>query len=87
MFVKHAVAIASAQKNKGSLEAESIVRAASIRVQFPLSTTPFFLGVRGVEVGAQFPSSLKNLEVSCLRTLSLSVRQKLMRLEISFESL
>ncbi|GJY34673.1 putative ribonuclease H-like domain-containing protein [Tanacetum coccineum] len=29
--VKHAVAIASAQKNKGSLEAESIVRAASTR--------------------------------------------------------
>ncbi|GJW78562.1 hypothetical protein Tco_0499491 [Tanacetum coccineum] len=28
-LVKHAVAIASAQKNKGSLEAESIVRAAS----------------------------------------------------------
>ncbi|GKF31958.1 hypothetical protein Tco_0101756, partial [Tanacetum coccineum] len=27
----HAVAIASAQKNKGSLEAESIVRAASTR--------------------------------------------------------
>ncbi|GJW97204.1 hypothetical protein Tco_0179012 [Tanacetum coccineum] len=37
--VKHAVAIASAQKNKRSLEAESIVRAASTRVRFHLSTT------------------------------------------------
>ncbi|GJW01726.1 hypothetical protein Tco_1556977 [Tanacetum coccineum] len=46
----HAVAIASAQKNKGSLEAESIVRAASTRVRFHLSTTPFCSGVRGVEV-------------------------------------
>ncbi|GJU32613.1 hypothetical protein Tco_1176202 [Tanacetum coccineum] len=44
------VAIASAQKNKGSLEAESIVRAASTRVRFRLSTTPFCSGVRGVEV-------------------------------------
>nr|GFA82995.1 hypothetical protein [Tanacetum cinerariifolium] len=37
----HAVGIASAQKNKGSCEAESIVRAASTRVRFRLSTTPF----------------------------------------------
>ncbi|GJZ46758.1 hypothetical protein Tco_0600590 [Tanacetum coccineum] len=49
-YVKHAVAIALAQKNKGSLEAESIVRAASTRVRFRLSTTPFYSGVRGVEV-------------------------------------
>ncbi|GKA57873.1 hypothetical protein Tco_0757061 [Tanacetum coccineum] len=48
--VLHAVAIASAQKNKGSLEAESIVRAASTRVRFRLSTTPFRSGVRGVDV-------------------------------------
>ncbi|GJX70420.1 hypothetical protein Tco_0307591 [Tanacetum coccineum] len=46
----HAIAIASAQKNKGSLEAESIVRAASMRVRFRLSTTPLCSGVRGVEV-------------------------------------
>ncbi|GJU44960.1 hypothetical protein Tco_1202226 [Tanacetum coccineum] len=40
--VLHAVAIASAQKNKGSLEAESIVRAASREVlQVGLSITPF----------------------------------------------
>ncbi|GJS49483.1 hypothetical protein Tco_0599604 [Tanacetum coccineum] len=38
--VKHAVAIASAQKNKASLEADSIIRAASMRVRFRLSTTP-----------------------------------------------
>ncbi|GJU41979.1 hypothetical protein Tco_1194936 [Tanacetum coccineum] len=48
--VKHAVAIASVQKNKGSLEAESIVRAASTRVRFHLSKTPFCLGVRGIDV-------------------------------------
>ncbi|GKD35272.1 hypothetical protein Tco_1250781, partial [Tanacetum coccineum] len=41
---------ASALKNKGCLEAESIVRAASTRVQFHLSTTSFYSGVRGVEV-------------------------------------
>ncbi|GJS19873.1 hypothetical protein Tco_0448505 [Tanacetum coccineum] len=35
------VAIASAQKNKESLKAESIVRAASTRVRFRLLTTPF----------------------------------------------
>ncbi|GKF98848.1 hypothetical protein Tco_0297631, partial [Tanacetum coccineum] len=46
----HAVAIASAQKNKGSLEAESIVRAASTKVRFRLLTTPFCSGVQGVEV-------------------------------------
>ncbi|GKB82810.1 hypothetical protein Tco_0949705, partial [Tanacetum coccineum] len=45
--VKHAVAIASSQKNRGSLEAKSIVRAASTRVRFRLSTTPFYSGVRG----------------------------------------
>ncbi|GJS42536.1 retrovirus-related pol polyprotein from transposon TNT 1-94 [Tanacetum coccineum] len=49
-LIMHAVAIASAQKSKGSLEAESIVRAASIRVRFRLSTTPFCSGVRGVDV-------------------------------------
>ncbi|GJR53458.1 putative ribonuclease H-like domain-containing protein [Tanacetum coccineum] len=43
---QHAVAIASAQKNKGSLEAESIVRAASTRVRFRLSTMSFCSGVR-----------------------------------------
>ncbi|GJX91500.1 hypothetical protein Tco_0344826 [Tanacetum coccineum] len=48
--VKHAVVIASAQKNKGSLEAESIIRAASMRVRFRLLTTPFCSGVRRVEV-------------------------------------
>ncbi|GJV38999.1 hypothetical protein Tco_1417439 [Tanacetum coccineum] len=50
--VKHAVAIALAQKNKGSLEAESIVQATSIRVQFRLSATPFCSGVQGVEVAS-----------------------------------
>ncbi|GKB16146.1 hypothetical protein Tco_0850069 [Tanacetum coccineum] len=40
--VKHAVGIASAQKNKGSLDAESIVRAVPrLRVNGRLSTTPF----------------------------------------------
>nr|GFB54748.1 hypothetical protein [Tanacetum cinerariifolium] len=47
---QHAVAIASAQKNKGSREAKSIVQAASTRVSFHLSTTPFCSGVRAVEV-------------------------------------
>ncbi|GKF78266.1 hypothetical protein Tco_0230736, partial [Tanacetum coccineum] len=42
----HAVATASAQNDNGSLEAESIVRAASTRVRFRLSTTPFCSGVR-----------------------------------------
>ncbi|GJR07527.1 ribonuclease H-like domain-containing protein [Tanacetum coccineum] len=46
----HAVTTASAQNDNGSLEAESIVRAASTRVRFRLSTTPFCSGVRGVEV-------------------------------------
>nr|GEZ74960.1 hypothetical protein [Tanacetum cinerariifolium] len=36
------------QKNKGSFEAESIVRAALTRVQFCLSTTPFCSGVQAV---------------------------------------
>nr|GEX16242.1 hypothetical protein [Tanacetum cinerariifolium] len=40
---------ASAQKNKGSFKAESIVRAASTRVQFCLLTMPFCSGVRAVE--------------------------------------
>ncbi|GJR05308.1 hypothetical protein Tco_0528292 [Tanacetum coccineum] len=40
----HAVATASAQNDNGSLEAESIVRAASTRVRFRLSTTPFYSG-------------------------------------------
>nr|GEW53679.1 retrovirus-related Pol polyprotein from transposon TNT 1-94 [Tanacetum cinerariifolium] len=40
-ILRHAVAIASVQKNKGSFEAESIVRAASTRVRFHLLTTPF----------------------------------------------
>ncbi|GJX38241.1 hypothetical protein Tco_0251544 [Tanacetum coccineum] len=48
--VKHVVAYALDQKNKGSLEAESIIRAASTRVRFHLSTTPFYSGVRGVDV-------------------------------------
>ncbi|GJS22994.1 putative ribonuclease H-like domain-containing protein [Tanacetum coccineum] len=47
---QHAVAIASAQKNKGSLEAKSIVQATSTRVRFHLLTMPFCLGVRGVDV-------------------------------------
>ncbi|GJU06874.1 hypothetical protein Tco_1123304 [Tanacetum coccineum] len=41
---------ASSQKNKGTLEVESIVRAASTRVRFRLLTTPFCSGVLGVEV-------------------------------------
>ncbi|GKA46817.1 hypothetical protein Tco_0739700 [Tanacetum coccineum] len=44
------VATASVQNDNGSLEAESIVRAASTSVRFRLSTTPFCSGVRGVEV-------------------------------------
>nr|GEY75863.1 integrase, catalytic region, zinc finger, CCHC-type, peptidase aspartic, catalytic [Tanacetum cinerariifolium] len=48
--LEHAVALASAQKNKGCVEAKSIVRAASIRVRFQLLTMPFCSGVRGVEV-------------------------------------
>ncbi|GJQ93123.1 hypothetical protein Tco_0004262 [Tanacetum coccineum] len=39
-----------AQKNKGTLAALSIVRAASTRVRFRLSTTPFCSGVRAVDV-------------------------------------
>ncbi|GKG21582.1 hypothetical protein Tco_0384177, partial [Tanacetum coccineum] len=46
----HAVATALAQNDNGSLEAESIIRAASTRVRFYLLTTPFCSGVRGVEV-------------------------------------
>ncbi|GJR33083.1 hypothetical protein Tco_1109315 [Tanacetum coccineum] len=46
----HAVANASAQKNKGSLEADNIHRAASTRVRFRLLTMPLCSGVRGVEV-------------------------------------
>ncbi|GKB08019.1 hypothetical protein Tco_0836303 [Tanacetum coccineum] len=70
---RHAVAIASAQKNKGSLEAESIVRAASTRVRFHLSTTPFCSGVRGVEgledfFGSSWKVSLKHSGVFILRT-------------------
>ncbi|GKC63563.1 hypothetical protein Tco_1096161, partial [Tanacetum coccineum] len=42
--------IASSQKNKGSLEAKSIIRAALARVQFRLLTTPFCSGVQGVEL-------------------------------------
>ncbi|GJS55735.1 hypothetical protein Tco_0629097 [Tanacetum coccineum] len=44
--VKHAVAIALAQKNKGSLEAESIVQAASTRVRFRLFDIAVLSGVR-----------------------------------------
>ncbi|GKD75895.1 hypothetical protein Tco_1334177 [Tanacetum coccineum] len=44
------VAIASSQKKSGSLEAESIVRTASTKVQFHLSTTPFCSGVRAMDV-------------------------------------
>ncbi|GJV63651.1 ribonuclease H-like domain-containing protein, partial [Tanacetum coccineum] len=40
----HAVATPSAQNDNGSLKAESIVRAASTRVRFRLSTTPFCSG-------------------------------------------
>nr|GFA68844.1 ribonuclease H-like domain-containing protein [Tanacetum cinerariifolium] len=43
-------AIASAQKNRGTLAALSIVRAASTRVRFRLSTTPFCSGVRATDV-------------------------------------
>ncbi|GJS40094.1 hypothetical protein Tco_0565137 [Tanacetum coccineum] len=44
------VAIASTQKISGSLEAKSIFRAASIRVRFCLSTTPFYSGVQAIDV-------------------------------------
>nr|GEV15790.1 hypothetical protein [Tanacetum cinerariifolium] len=46
LTLEHAVPIASAQKNKGSFEAESIVRVASTRVQFRRLTMPFCSGVR-----------------------------------------
>ncbi|GKG38461.1 hypothetical protein Tco_0460173, partial [Tanacetum coccineum] len=46
----HAVATTSVQNDNGSLEAESIVRAASTRVRFLLSTTLFCSDVQGVEV-------------------------------------
>ncbi|GKA42827.1 hypothetical protein Tco_0735487 [Tanacetum coccineum] len=66
---QHTVAIASSQKNKGSLEAEIIVRATSTRVRFRLSTMPFCSGVRGVEVLMLYVLlSLKTDLVSCLRT-------------------
>ncbi|GJU22282.1 hypothetical protein Tco_1155624 [Tanacetum coccineum] len=48
--IEHAVATDSAQNDNGSLEAESIVRAASTRVRFHLSTTPFCSDVQGVEI-------------------------------------
>ncbi|GJZ25072.1 hypothetical protein Tco_0562531, partial [Tanacetum coccineum] len=67
--VKHAVVIASAQKNKGSLEAESIVRAASTRVRFRLSTTSFCSGVRGVEVRiSQKSNHKKTVKIKQART-------------------
>ncbi|GKF96579.1 hypothetical protein Tco_0292400, partial [Tanacetum coccineum] len=47
------------QKNKGSLEAESVVRAASTRVRFHLSTMPFYSGVKAMDVWCSIPSSLK----------------------------
>nr|GEY15028.1 hypothetical protein [Tanacetum cinerariifolium] len=50
----HAFAIASAQKNKGSCEAKSIVRAASTRVWFRLSTTPFYSVFEQLKFDAQF---------------------------------
>nr|GFA62523.1 hypothetical protein [Tanacetum cinerariifolium] len=46
----HAVAIASAQKNKGSFEAESIVRAASTRVRFRLSITLSYCNHWGLKI-------------------------------------
>ncbi|GKG29372.1 hypothetical protein Tco_0416737, partial [Tanacetum coccineum] len=69
-----------AQKNKGSLEAESIVQAASTRVRFRLSTTPFCSGVRGVEVLCSIPSSLKNaLSVLFKNSVPLSGRTEITR--------
>ncbi|GJU45114.1 hypothetical protein Tco_1202380 [Tanacetum coccineum] len=47
------------QKNKGSLEAESVVRAASTRVRFRLSTMLFYSGVEAMDVWCSIPSSLK----------------------------
>ncbi|GJS71848.1 hypothetical protein Tco_1056143 [Tanacetum coccineum] len=82
----HAVAIASAQKNKGSLEAESIdVRQAQREKKcgYCLSTTPFCTGVRGVEVWMLNSSSLKTC-IKCLRLRTqcpLSVRTELLVLE------
>ncbi|GKC84394.1 hypothetical protein Tco_1140111 [Tanacetum coccineum] len=74
----HAVAIASAQKNKESLEAESIVRAASIRVRFCLSTMPFCSGVRGVDVLCSIHSSLKYAwSVLFKNSVPLSVRTEI----------
>ncbi|GKA14343.1 hypothetical protein Tco_0693989, partial [Tanacetum coccineum] len=76
--VKHAVANASAQKNKGSLEAESIIRAALTRVRFRLSTTPFCQVVRGLQFDCSFPSSLKNaLSVLFKNSVPLSVRTEI----------
>ncbi|GKB05282.1 hypothetical protein Tco_0833477, partial [Tanacetum coccineum] len=49
-------AIASAQKNKGTLAVLSIVRAASTRVRFRHSTMPFCLGVRATDVWCSIPS-------------------------------
>nr|GEV38628.1 hypothetical protein [Tanacetum cinerariifolium] len=49
-WVKHAVAIASSQKNSGSLEAKSIVRAALTVVQIRHSTTSFCSSVREIFV-------------------------------------
>ncbi|GJY38123.1 hypothetical protein Tco_0424487 [Tanacetum coccineum] len=47
------------QKNKGTLAALSIIRAASTRVRFRLSTTPFCSGVRAVDVSCLVPSFAK----------------------------
>ncbi|GJR22806.1 hypothetical protein Tco_0971333 [Tanacetum coccineum] len=44
--VKHAGCVASAQKNKGSLEAESIVRAASTRVRASVSANRNYWGLK-----------------------------------------
>nr|GFA60022.1 hypothetical protein [Tanacetum cinerariifolium] len=71
----HAVAIALAQKNKGSFEAQSIVQAASTRVRFCLSTMPLCSGVQAEEVCCPIPSSLKNaLSVLFKNYVPLSVR-------------
>ncbi|GJS22531.1 hypothetical protein Tco_0451163 [Tanacetum coccineum] len=73
-MLKHAVAIASAQNNKGSLEAESIVRAASTRVQFRLSTTPFCSGVQGKRIcilkNDQSIDSMHWERTNCLKNVS-----------------
>src|SRR6266498_5121134 len=70
----HAVLTASAQNWSEVLYSSSIVLAASMRVRFFLSTTPFCCGVYGAENSCLIPSSSRNFSMLVfLNSLSLSL--------------